>query len=77
MTSASAPENDVDVDDDDVDDDERATKRQKLENVLSAKDFVMDSNVIETLREYIHPSSGGEPKDAIEMLSSTTEGTRR
>ena len=74
MTSASAPENDVDVDDDDVDDDERATKRQKLENVLSAKDFVMDSNVIETLREYIHPSSGGEPKDAIEMLSSNYRG---
>ena len=74
MTSASAPENDVDVDDDDVDDDERATKRQKLENVLSAKDFVMDSNAG---RDFAQGHSSDPPEANRKMPSKCSVPLQR
>ena len=49
-------------------------EKQELERVLSQKDFVMDATVIETLRAYVHPSVGGEPKVAVELLSSNYRG---
>ena len=47
-------------------------RRLYLEQILSQKDFVMDASVIETLREYVHPTlSGGEPNRAVELLRVT------
>jgi len=79
--------NNTTIDDDDEDENEAHEKTKKpnnngnndeekleLERVLSRKDFVMDARVIETLRAYVHPSVGGEPKDAVELLSSNYRG---
>ena len=75
--------NDTIDDDDDENEGHNKTKKpnnnsndekRELERVLSQKDFVMDATVIETLRAYVHPSVGGEPKDAVELLSSNYRG---
>ena len=58
------------------DNDENNTKEKRrlyLEQILSQKDFVMNASVVETLREYVHPTlSGGEPNRAVELLGGTT-----
>ena len=60
------------------DNDENINKEKRrlyLEQILSQKDFVMDASVIETLREYVHPTlSGGEPNRAVELLGGNYRG---
>ena len=60
------------------DNDENNTKEKRrlyLEQILSQKDFVMDASVVETLREYVHPTlSGGEPNRAVELLGGNYRG---